>query len=435
VRIHKSSSNCGGFRPPKGHMDSQMFPECEGTPADRDIVKKTRERRNRNKKRKNVHAQVLETPQECYCSKCGVCMGNMTQVDWLSKDESCDACSGRLIKTPVPPKTVMPLAATTNIEKSLFKMAQGDVWNLESEDNGLLLSEEEFASDMLWMVVDKALEGDEKKQRFLIDLWDGENWDSIKSKVLAEGRTWYVWWMDGVRKFNSQLDTTNVEASSNSLTIEAKKKKKKKKKWNPNPWAVCHTTVDKDKNPSKYERCVKKVKKNQAFNLSKFKKIANNAIFLMQNIQSKWNNFQIAQAIKALGEESISGFSNVTPEDVPEILAMSQEYVLGEIKEWLSSRFASNMVHKTVVADGGFSGNEAGSFAVDDVTEEIPCQFCNKSTINTGTKLCNTCWMIKEYLEYPLAGGDKEYIYRMTLQSNPELVAKIKQSLENVKSL
>lgn len=40
--------------------------------------------------------------------------------------------------------------------------------------------------------------------------------------------------------------------------------KKKKKKWNPNPWAVCHTTVDKDKNPEKFERCVQDVKKKQA---------------------------------------------------------------------------------------------------------------------------------------------------------------------------
>lgn len=38
--------------------------------------------------------------------------------------------------------------------------------------------------------------------------------------------------------------------------IEAKKK--------TNPWAVCHTTVDKDKNPDKYERCVKDVKKKEA---------------------------------------------------------------------------------------------------------------------------------------------------------------------------
>lgn len=40
------------------------------------------------------------------------------------------------------------------------------------------------------------------------------------------------------------------------LNAEAKKKGKK-----VNPWAVCHTTVDKDKDPEKYERCVMDVKK------------------------------------------------------------------------------------------------------------------------------------------------------------------------------
>lgn len=37
----------------------------------------------------------------------------------------------------------------------------------------------------------------------------------------------------------------------------------KKKEWDPNPWAVCHTNIDKDENPEKFERCVKKVKKKQ----------------------------------------------------------------------------------------------------------------------------------------------------------------------------
>ncbi len=37
----------------------------------------------------------------------------------------------------------------------------------------------------------------------------------------------------------------------------------KKKEYDPNPWAVCHTTVDKEKDPEKYERCVKDVKKEQ----------------------------------------------------------------------------------------------------------------------------------------------------------------------------
>ena len=39
---------------------------------------------------------------------------------------------------------------------------------------------------------------------------------------------------------------------------------KKKKDWDPNPWAVCHTTVDSDEEPEKFERCVKKVKKKQS---------------------------------------------------------------------------------------------------------------------------------------------------------------------------
>jgi len=36
------------------------------------------------------------------------------------------------------------------------------------------------------------------------------------------------------------------------------------KDWEYNPWAVCHTTVDKDKNPKKFEDCVKGVKEQQA---------------------------------------------------------------------------------------------------------------------------------------------------------------------------
>ena len=56
------------------------------------------------------------------------------------------------------------------------------------------------------------------------------------------------------------------------IISKKKKKKNKKKNWDPNPWAVCHTTVDKDKDPEKYERCVQKVKKQQkAFNLKEYK--------------------------------------------------------------------------------------------------------------------------------------------------------------------
>lgn len=52
----KASNNCGGFRPPKGHLDTQMFPECEGTETDRNIVKKTEEK-NKKRKKKSVEAK------------------------------------------------------------------------------------------------------------------------------------------------------------------------------------------------------------------------------------------------------------------------------------------------------------------------------------------------------------------------------------------
>jgi len=42
---------------------------------------------------------------------------------------------------------------------------------------------------------------------------------------------------------------------------EAKKKSTEEaEKFEYNPWAICHSTVDKDADPEKFERCVKKVK-------------------------------------------------------------------------------------------------------------------------------------------------------------------------------
>ena len=49
-QLGATAADCGGFRPPKGHLDTQMFPECEGTPADRNIVRKTVEKRKKRRK-------------------------------------------------------------------------------------------------------------------------------------------------------------------------------------------------------------------------------------------------------------------------------------------------------------------------------------------------------------------------------------------------
>ncbi len=46
----------------------------------------------------------------------------------------------------------------------------------------------------------------------------------------------------------------------------------KGKEYEYNPWAVCHTTVDKDKDPAKYERCVRHVKEDSEIEDSDSKK-------------------------------------------------------------------------------------------------------------------------------------------------------------------
>lgn len=70
----------------------------------------------------------------------------------------------------------------------------------------------------------------------------------------------YVIDEDGVMKYRLPDGTLMIADENEELEKESKKKKDD---WDPNPWAVCHTTVDKDKDPKKYERCVQKVKKKQ----------------------------------------------------------------------------------------------------------------------------------------------------------------------------
>lgn len=53
----------------------------------------------------------------------------------------------------------------------------------------------------------------------------------------------------------TKSDWEKIGIEAGWIGTEAKKGKK------VNPWAVCHTTVDKDKDPEKYERCVMDVKK------------------------------------------------------------------------------------------------------------------------------------------------------------------------------
>ena len=76
--INKSASNeCGGFRPPKGHLDTQMFPECEGTPTDRNIGKKHRKKQKVKKTTAsgnpifNLKNQSVEEIEDICDDNCG----------------------------------------------------------------------------------------------------------------------------------------------------------------------------------------------------------------------------------------------------------------------------------------------------------------------------------------------------------------------------
>ena len=50
----------------------------------------------------------------------------------------------------------------------------------------------------------------------------------------------------------------------NKYRTVAKELEAKSKDWKYNPWAVCHATVDKDKDPEEFEKCVMDMKKKQS---------------------------------------------------------------------------------------------------------------------------------------------------------------------------
>jgi hypothetical protein len=87
------------------------------------------------------------------------------------------------------------------------------------------------------------------------------------------GLYWEV--MDVPGDWGTSIDELAGPMASKSGFNFREAKKKGKKKGSPNPWAVCHTTVDKDEDPDKYERCVMDVKEKQsssdAFNLRQAK--------------------------------------------------------------------------------------------------------------------------------------------------------------------
>ena len=82
----------------KGHLDTQLFPECSGTKYDRDVVKKTVNERKKKRKIKKAFSSGYEykytteakTPRRC--NHCGKYLGDMSEIEWSKKGKNCKEC-------------------------------------------------------------------------------------------------------------------------------------------------------------------------------------------------------------------------------------------------------------------------------------------------------------------------------------------------------
>lgn len=75
------------------------------------------------------------------------------------------------------------------------------VWQLENQ-------KQIVASEDLNIIIELALAGNRKLQKYLKKLW-GDTWQTIKKRVNTEGSVWYVWYMDGVNQhIANQLSNT-----------------------------------------------------------------------------------------------------------------------------------------------------------------------------------------------------------------------------------
>lgn len=84
--------------------------------------------------------------------------------------------------------------------------------------------------------------------------WDGDVCKPDTNELLLDGLERENFEGAWAQEVLDAVYSQSKQASTSVRIVEAKKGK------SMNPWAVCHTTVDKDENPDKYERCVMDVK-------------------------------------------------------------------------------------------------------------------------------------------------------------------------------
>jgi len=75
-----------------------------------------------------------------------------------------------------------------------MKKEIGDVWKFET---GI----EEYAIDLMGNLYQQGLTRQGIKARSILKDCFEDDWKTIKERLEIEGSCWYVWQMDGVRKF------------------------------------------------------------------------------------------------------------------------------------------------------------------------------------------------------------------------------------------
>lgn len=268
MKINKISSNdCGGFKPPKGHMDTQMYPECEGYETDRNIVKKTEEKNKKKKKKKKKEESQVNNYSIIKKAKHGDSVSQLKQ-DWLDKA----------------------------IDSKNFV--------------------DEIISHIKWGWIDVSRDPSVRAgiRKAILQLQQDGNYESAANSIAVS------------LSFGQHVEEGMLEMAGNQKDVVEAKKKKKKKEWDPNPWAICEVSVGKDENPEKFERCVKKVKKNQAFNLKKFKKLAE---MELEELREAWEESEEDIKVNEDGEAYYAGKLIAQPNE-----SYGADFVA--IREWMN---------------------------------------------------------------------------------------------------
>ena len=257
----EASNDCGGFRPPKGHLDTQMYPECKGTETDRNIVKKTVEKRKNKKNKKKASKEVLAKHgwpivREKSHQKEGI------WEQWINNridDKKFVMLMNQLHKMNYPGVSLDP-----NVRRAITISLQNVSQNKDYENAASNISAA--------LATGKMVNEDIIREQMQSGEIEAEH--PLESELLSNHDIRLI---EARRKMKNEL-LTSVDLK---LIREAKKKKKKSKDWDPNPWAVCTESIGgkegttersewDDDAKDRYERCVKKVKKQQAFNLKNY---------------------------------------------------------------------------------------------------------------------------------------------------------------------